>query len=696
VDATGVYVAGETDGALTGQASQGYSDAFVVKLNAGDGSDTGGWIRQFGSAGYDYANGIAVDATGVYVAGQTGGALTGQASPGSDDAFVVKLSNNAPPQLTAAASAVVIDEGQTAGNTGTWSDPDADAVSLSASAGTVIPNHDGTWSWSCATTDGPAQSQTVTITATDDHGGISTIRFTLTVRNVAPAVGATPTAPVYVDAALVGTGTFTDPGADTWIATVDYGDGAGAQPLSLSSKTFALYHAYAAPRTFTVTVAVNDGTDTGTASFSVAIVQASQPGDLVHDLNALDPNVAVTIPIATAPGTVNTWVGQIAALTPKPAGAPVSDLVLNLDHGTYGLGRKLDVPSGYRVIINGVKGSVVFQGSSPALDVASGEVLVENGVQFVQATDAPTILVEGGHLVVRDSTIEESSTASRAAVEVIGGLADFGGDTLIVHGPGTFIHQAATGSLLLADNTYRVDGTTLPGDFSMGADPLDSTTTVLTVTGTAGDDLIEFSPGSLHGEIAASLNGVTLGSFSPTGRLVAHGGEGADDIQVAGSITLPAWLYGEGGDDRLKGGDGPDVLLGGQGDDLLVGGGGRDLLIGGTGADRIVGNVGDDLLIAGTTAYDAVDAALAAIMAEWTRTDRTYPQRVDRLRGSDFTAKLDDTTVFSDAAVDILTGSAGQDWFLFNERGDRGDTVKDKVTDLSAAEYSSDLDWINR
>ena len=88
---------------------------------------------------------------------------------------------------------------------------------------------------------------------------------------------------------------------------------------------------------------------------------------------------------------------------------------------------------------------------------------------------------------------------------------------------------------------------------------------------------------------------------TPTGRLVAHGGDGDDDIQVAGGIALPAWLYGEGGNDRLKGGAGHDVLLGGDGDDMLVGGGGRDLLIGGTGADRIVGNQDDDILIAGTT-----------------------------------------------------------------------------------------------
>ena len=46
---------------------------------------------------------------------------------------------------------------------------------------------------------------------------------------------------------FAGNGSFSDPGADTWLAPVDYGDGSGAQALSLAAdKTFALNHSYAA------------------------------------------------------------------------------------------------------------------------------------------------------------------------------------------------------------------------------------------------------------------------------------------------------------------------------------------------------------------------------------------------------------------------------------------------------------------
>ena len=38
------------------------------------------------------------------------------------------------------------------------------------------------------------------------------------------------------------------------------------------------------------------------------------------------------------------------------------------------------------------------------------------------------------------------------------------------------------------------------------------------------------------------------------------------------------------------------------------------------------------------------------------------------------------------------TGSAGLDWFLFNADGDG--STRDKATDLHAAEFAADLDWL--
>jgi Ca2+-binding RTX toxin-like protein len=204
--------------------------------------------------------------------------------------------------------------------------------------------------------------------------------------------------------------------------------------------------------------------------------------------------------------------------------------------------------------------------------------------------------------------------------------------------------------------------------------------------------------------VTVRLNGSTLGTFQPTERILAYGYAGADDIQVAGGVTLVTELYGGTGDDRLKGGNGRNVLIGGAGDDLLVGGNGRDVLVGDAGADRIVGNAQDDVLIAGATAFDENEVALLAILAEWT-SGRSYAVRVANLMGtgtgSDFTNRQNgsyflktdgtDATVFDDDRADVLTGSSGQDWFFANLQGSG---VRDRVTDLSAAEFALDLAFI--
>ncbi len=197
--------------------------------------------------------------------------------------------------------------------------------------------------------------------------------------------------------------------------------------------------------------------------------------------------------------------------------------------------------------------------------------------------------------------------------------------------------------------------------------------------------------------MVASIDGVAVGTFRPTSRIFAFGQAGDDDIQVSGSIALSAWLYGDAGNDRIKGGAGHDILLGGDGKDLLIGGSGRDLLIGGAGADRIIGNADDDILLAGHTAHDAVDSALALIMAEWT-SERDYSTRIANLNGTGtgerangdafLIASGDGATVGDDGSRDVLTGSAGLDWFFFVDD-------EDKVTDLHDAEFDPDRDFID-
>jgi Ca2+-binding RTX toxin-like protein len=217
-------------------------------------------------------------------------------------------------------------------------------------------------------------------------------------------------------------------------------------------------------------------------------------------------------------------------------------------------------------------------------------------------------------------------------------------------------------------------------------DPLIPGATDLVVGGgDATADVIHFDPVGNGGTIAVTLNGVVVGSYQPTGRLIAFGQGGDDDIEVASSINAMAWLYGGAGNDLLKGGAGVSLLMGGAGNDTLIGGSGRGVLIGGQGADRLVGGAGDDLLIGGTTTYDDAPASLYAILAEWS-SGRDYATRIANLSGTGTGPRLNgntfltNLTVLDDGVQDQLTGSSGLDWFWA--------LGQDAITDRKAGEFN--------
>ena len=83
-----IYLAGWTLGTFSGQAALGLHDAVVVRLTS-SGETT--WMRQFGTSNLDEPTGVSVNASGVYVAGLTGGSMPSQKSAGNADPFVAKL-----------------------------------------------------------------------------------------------------------------------------------------------------------------------------------------------------------------------------------------------------------------------------------------------------------------------------------------------------------------------------------------------------------------------------------------------------------------------------------------------------------------------------------------------------------------------------------------------------------------------------
>ncbi|HLG95122.1 MAG TPA: SBBP repeat-containing protein [Bryobacteraceae bacterium] len=92
VDATGEYIVGQTASPLPGETYQGSVDGFILKY------DPNGkllWTHEFGTVNTDRTYGVAVNSSGVYVVGSTQGLLGIQTLPTFDfDAYVRKYDLN--------------------------------------------------------------------------------------------------------------------------------------------------------------------------------------------------------------------------------------------------------------------------------------------------------------------------------------------------------------------------------------------------------------------------------------------------------------------------------------------------------------------------------------------------------------------------------------------------------------------------
>jgi PKD repeat protein len=190
----------------------------------------------------------------------------------TDQVEIAVESNTAPP---------------TAATDGPYASNEGSAVALSAAASSDPDGDALTYAWDFgdgSTASGVAVSHTwaqngvytVRLVVTDIRGLVDTAVTTATVANVAPSIGAFAGATLLPGETYAANGSFTDPGADTWSATVDYGDGSGVTALSLSGMQFSLSHTYAAAGAFTVTVRVADGDAVSSRTQNVTVLTPVQ------------------------------------------------------------------------------------------------------------------------------------------------------------------------------------------------------------------------------------------------------------------------------------------------------------------------------------------------------------------------------------------------------------------------------------
>ncbi len=526
---------------------------------------------------------------------------------------------------------------------GTGTQNGAGLISVSDGVFTVLGSH----TYTEESTPEHAGADAYTVRVTIHHETSPDVTASSSARVSDPAVLATA-APALNAVEKTSTGplvlaTFTDPGGPEplrdFSADINWGDGTGTQNgaglISVRDGVFLVQGSHAF---------IHSTLENGAVPFTVTVT--------IHHESAPTTTVSSLAMVADPPPVVS-------LLTGAPSGVP---------------GQWLDFSLAFTNVPNDGRHTSVFQWGD-----GSRSTPIATETATAGTASASHVYTALGTYTVTLTVSDDAGVAASVSKTV----------TITPIDLQPYSDGAANMFQLLASGTQFGDGITDPD----GA----PNTFQLLVGGTQFDDRINVNvntsgkqPDKYNVEILSKQGAVNRGAFQSGSvtapgricRIVVYGLDGNDDIRVDGGSSVPAWLFGGGGDDTLQGGKGNDVLVGGDGNDILNGGDGQDLLIGGSGQDTLSAGKGSTLLIGGSTDYDLPTSrnlqALDLLMAEWgsnqalaTRvanlsgTSQNNPSFGSRQNGSYF---LNASTVYDDLALDQLTGGSDPDWFLFGLR----------------------------
>ncbi len=543
------------------------------------------------------------------------------------------------------------------------------ASSASATNVTVLPPGDLSFSAATYATAESGGTVTVTVLRADGSAGAVTVQYAATGGTATNGVDYALTSGALQFADGQTTATFTLPliddgrfGYDKTI-TLGLSDPTGFATLgATSTATVTIHNDNAAP---TVSVAntsvtkVNSGI--ASAVFTVTLSAVSD-APVTVTYGTIDNTATVAGgDYLAASGTVTVPAGQTSA--------PVAIATIGNPNVQPNKTFYLDLSSPIGALMgNSVATGTIINNDfyPPSAQNLSATVPPGGSATFFPVSAA--VANDGGPLTLSIAsqpafgTVSIVNTAGGPELLYTPGAAEVPGDTF------AYNVTDSHGDSAVANATVQFSGAALVKS------SLDSTKNDLVVVGGSGNNVISVNPGKAKagGGEQVTVNGVNLGNFHPTGRIVVFG-QGQNDKIAIGATKLSAWLYGGAGSNTLTGNAGADVLIGGPGNDVLNGAGGKDLLIGGGGRDTLKG--AGDMLVAGTTIYDAPSPAnQGALLQLLNQRNAQHNKQVSSGVGGARGPHLDASTITDDDAGDILIGNK-ESWFFGDFSFDGGADV---------------------
>ncbi|UWR20910.1 cadherin-like domain-containing protein [Sulfitobacter sp. S190] len=564
---------------------------------------------------------------------------------GTDDAVVTVAVEavNAPPVARDDSDETDEDTAVTIDILGNDSDPDGDALTVTAATspdGDVVINDDGTVTF---TPDADFNGEaTIDYTITDGNGGEDTAQVSVTVNPVNDA-------PVAEDDADT-----TDEDTTVTITVLDNDSDVDGDPLSVIAATspdgdvtinddgtidFTPNPDFNGTATIDYTISDGNGGE-DSAQVEVTVDPVNDAPVAEDDSATLNKGDSVTVSVLDNDSDPDGDPLSVTAAT-----SPDGDVTIN-DDGTLTFTPDPD-----------------FCGDTVINYTLSDGTLTDDAVVAVTVRDGIVSGTEDGDLIDVDYVGDPEGDLVDAGDAFLPG--EEPQDDIIEAGDGDDTVRAGLGNDEVSGGEGNDDINGETGDDVLDGDAGDDTITggdgSDTVSGGDGDDSIVTGNGDVLPDIGFP------GVFDPdplpdNDRDSVDGGAGSDTIRT--------------GDDRdtITGGDGNDVINAGIDDDEVQGNDGDDRIVGGEGNDDILGGAGNDTIFAGNDPDEIPDGLDI-------EDDGSNPLGPDPVPGNGrdtVDGGAGDDVIFGADDDDLLIGGAGDD-LLDGEidddtlRGDAGD-----------------------